>query len=67
MERGIVKLYDKNGGMGIIGRVSDSDVRFYAQSIIGKDRVHLAQGDAVWFQVDNIQILHTAINVRKCN
>lgn len=65
MQKGMVKSYDKSCGMGLISRSFDVDVRFYAESIIGRDRTNLAQGDAVWFEVDNIKTLHIAINVRK--
>mgnify|MGYP001084856813 CR=1 FL=1 len=65
MQKGTVKSYDKNCGMGMISRASDVDVRFYAESIIGRDRAGLAQGDSVWFEVDNIKNLHIAINIRK--
>ena len=65
MERGIIKTYDKSCGMGMIGRASNADVRFYRESIIGRDRAGLIQGDSVWFEVDNIKNLHIAINVRK--
>jgi len=65
MENGIIKFYDKSCGMGTISRASDVDVRFYAASIIGRDRSNLAQGDSVFFEVDNIKNLHIAINIRK--
>ena len=66
MERGTVKTYDKNCGMGLISRLANTDVRFYADSIIGRDTTGLKQGDSVWFEVDNIKNLHIAINIRKC-
>ena len=65
MEMGIIKTYDKSCGMGLISPASDIDVRFYAESIIGRDRANLVQGDSVWFEVDNIKNLHIAINMRK--
>ncbi len=65
MEKGTIKLYDKNSGAGLIGRASDPDVRFCADNIIAKDRTRLAPGDAVWFEVDNINSTHMAINIRK--
>ena len=65
MEKGIVKSFDKSCGMGMISRTSDSDVRFYAESIVGRSRAGLVQGDLVWFEVDNIKNLHIAINIRK--
>jgi len=65
MEKGTVKSYDKSCGMGMIGRISDADVRFYTESVIGKSQAGLAQGDSVWFEIDNIKNLHIAINVRK--
>ena len=46
MEKGTVKSYDKSCGMGMIGRASDVDVRFYRESIIGRDRAGLMQGDS---------------------
>jgi cold shock CspA family protein len=66
MERGIVKLYDKAGSGGTIGRNGDTDVRFYSDRIIGKDRHALKAGDYVWFEMENIQSQHMAINIRKC-
>ncbi|MCA9402242.1 MAG: cold shock domain-containing protein [Candidatus Omnitrophica bacterium] len=65
MEKGTVKSYDKNCGMGMISRSSEVDVKFYADSIVGRDRVSLTQGDLVWFEVDSIKNLHIAINIRK--
>ena len=65
MEKGIIKSYDKNCGMGMIGRTSDRDVRFYTDSVVGRSRADLAQGDSVWFEIDNIKNLHIAINIRK--
>ncbi len=38
MEKGIIKSYDKSCGLGTISRASDVDVRFYAASIIERDR-----------------------------
>jgi len=66
MEKGIVRSYDKNCGMGMISRSSDVDVKFLTDSVIGRDRVNLAQGDFVWFEVENINNFHVAINIRKC-
>ena len=65
MEKGTVKSFDKHCGMGMISRLSDVDVKFYSDSVVGRSRVDLKQGDAVWFEVDNIKNLHIAINVRK--
>ena len=65
MEKGTVKSYEKNCGMGTISRLTDADVSFYADSIIGKSRVDLKQGDSVWFEIGNIKNLHIAINIRK--
>ena len=65
MEKGIIKSYDKNCGMGVIGRSSDKDVQFYVDSVVGRGRAGLKQGDSVWFEIDNIKNLHIAINVRK--
>ena len=66
MERGTVKSYDQSCGMGLISRLANADVKFYAGSILGRDRIDLKQGDPVWFEVDNIKNLHIAINIRKC-
>lgn len=65
MEKGTVKSYDKISGTGMISRASNGDVNFYADGIIGKGRLGLSQGDAVWFEVDNVNNIHRAINVRK--
>ena len=65
MEKGTVESYDKSSGMGMIGRLSEADVKFFADSVIGRDRLSLASGDSVWFEVDNIKSLHIAINIRK--
>jgi hypothetical protein len=51
----------------MISRVSDVDVKFYADRVVGRDRVSLRQGDAVWFEVEQINHIHVAVNVRKCN
>ena len=67
MEKGVVKSFDKNSGMGFISRTADKDVKFYANSVIGRSLSSLQQGDAVWFEVDCIQTLHIAINIRKCS
>lgn len=66
MENGIVKAYDKVCGVGMISRAADANIRFYAESIIGKSRAGLAAGDSVLFEIDNIKNLHIAINIRKC-
>ena len=65
MERGTVKSYDKCCGMGTIRRLASEDVKFYADSIVGRDKVGLKEGDSVWFEMDNIKNLHIAINIRK--
>jgi len=65
MEKGTVKSYDKSCGMGLISRSSDGDVRFYTESVTGRNYAGLAQGDSVWFEIDNIKNLHIAINIRK--
>ena len=65
MEKGTVRSIDRSGGTGMIGRMSDVDVKFFADSILGKDRFRLKQGDIVWFEVDNVKTVHTAINIRK--
>ena len=66
MQKGIIKSFDKSCGMGMIGRISEADIRFYAESVVGRSRADLKRGDAVWYEVDNIKNLHIAINVRKC-
>jgi cold shock CspA family protein len=66
MEKGTVKSFDKSCGMGIICRDSEADIKFYAESVVGRSRAGLMTGDTVWFEVDNIKNLHIAINVRKC-
>ena len=66
MEKGTVLSYDKNCGMGTIARPANADVKFYANSIVGRDRAGIKQGDRVWFEVDNIKNLHVATNIRKC-
>ena len=66
MERGTVKSYDQSCGVGMISRLADVDVRFYDNSIVGRDRDGLKQGDPVWFEVDNIKNFHIAVNIRKC-
>ena len=65
MERGTVKSFDKNCGTGMISRLEEVDVRFYVESIIGRERAGLKQGDSVLFDVGNIKNLHIAVNVRK--
>jgi cold shock CspA family protein len=65
MERGIVKSFDKSCGLGTITRPADSDIRFYAESIIGKDRAGLVTGDSVIFEASNVKNLHIAVNIRK--
>lgn len=65
MEKGTIKSYDKNSG-GIITRLASADVNFSPENILGKDRMNLKQGDAVWFEVENVAQLHRAINIRKC-
>ena len=67
MEKGTVKMYDKNCGMGVISRAFAADVQFYSQSIVGRGRAHITQGDSVWFEINDIKNLHIAINVLKCN
>ena len=65
MEKGTIRSYEKNSG-GMIGRLGNMDVQFLSQSVLGKDRSYLKQGDSVWFEVDNVQNVHMAINIRKC-
>lgn len=65
MERGNVRSYDKNGGMGTISRPASEDVKFFADGVLGRDRNILKEGDQVWFEVENRGNIHTAINIRK--
>ena len=65
MERGVVNTYDRGSGHGTIGRAGSSDVHFSIDSILSRDRQSLKQGDMVWFEVENIQNIHTAINIRR--
>jgi cold shock CspA family protein len=66
MEKGMVKSYDQSIGRGMIARLANTDVRFFSDGVIGKGRNSLKQGDSVWFEIDNIGHLHTAINIRIC-
>jgi len=66
MEKGTVRSYDRESGSGTIGCGENADVRFSADRILGKDRNGLKQGDLVWFEIENIQNNHSAINIRKC-
>ncbi len=66
MEKGIIRSYDRESGSGTIGCGEGADVRFAADRILGKDRNSLKQGDSVWFEIENIQSRHSAINIRKC-
>lgn len=66
MEKGTIKSFDKLCGLGTISHGSEGDVKFYAESVVGGSRAGLAQGDQVWFEMENIKNLHIAINVRKC-
>jgi cold shock CspA family protein len=65
IQKGIIKSFDKSCGMGMISRPPEADVRFYAESIVGRSRAGLMKGDAVWFDIGNIKNLHIAINIRK--
>ena len=65
MERGTVKSYDKSSGRGSIGRLGNTDVNFSSDRVLGRDRLHIKEGDSVLFEVDNINHLHVAINIRK--
>ena len=65
MEKGIVKSYDKICATGMISRMSEVDVRFYTESVIGRNRAEIVPGDSVWFDIDNVKNLHIAINIRK--
>ncbi len=67
MEKGTVKTFSKICGLGMISRLTDEDLQFYADSIVGGSRADVKQGDSVWFEVGNIKNLHIAINIRKCN
>ena len=66
MEKGTVAFLDKNGGAGMIRKLADGEVRFHVGDIIGRDRNTLTAGDFVWFEMENINNVHMAINVRKC-
>lgn len=66
MEKGTVASLDKSCGAGMIRKLSDGEVRFQVGNIIGRDRNTLTTGDFVWFEVENIDNVHMAINVRKC-
>ena len=66
MERGTIRSFDRSSGDGTISRSGNSDVRFNASRIIGKDKGGFKPGDSVWFEVENIQSNHVAINIRKC-
>jgi len=65
MEKGIVESYDKSCGTGLISWTGNQNVRFFADSIIGKERADIKQGDSVLFEVDDIKNLHIATNIRK--
>ena len=65
MQEGIVKSLDKSCGIGTIGCPCEDDIRFYMESVIGKERAGLQQGDRVSFDVGNIKNLRIAVNVRK--
>ena len=65
MERGTVRTYDKSCGVGTIARKDDNDIRFYAESIITRDRALLTMGDTVLFESSNLKNMHIAINIRK--
>jgi cold shock CspA family protein len=65
MERGIISSYVRGSSGGTISCSGGEEVRFNASYIIGKDRNNLKQGDHVWFEVENIQNCHVAINIRK--
>jgi cold shock CspA family protein len=66
MQRGIIKSYDRSSSCGLIGRPCEVDVKFYADRVVGRDRASLHQGDPVWFEVEQINHMHVAVNVRKC-
>ena len=66
MERGTIKSYDHSNGRGMISHAESPDVVFSSSNIIGRDQVYLKPGDQVWFEIENINDHHTAINVRRC-
>jgi len=66
MEKGSVQFIDNNSGNGTIRRLGDVEVRFNTANIIGRDKMTLKAGDFVWFEMENINNTHVAINVRKC-
>ena len=66
MQRGIIRSFDKITCSGMIGRTLDVDIKFYADRVLGRDRQRLALGDQVWFEVEQINHIHVAINIRKC-
>jgi cold shock CspA family protein len=65
MENGTVKSYDMSCGVGMINREPEDDVRFYSESVVGKGRAGLTEGDSVWFEIGNVRNLDIAINVRR--
>lgn len=66
MEKGTIRSYDKGSGVGMIGRGSESDIQFFADRILGRDRTSIMMGDSVWFEVESFNSKHVAINIRKC-
>ena len=66
MEKGIIKSFDRSCGTGMIGYADETDIRFYAESVVGRSRADLKQGDAVLFEIGDVKNLYIAINVRKC-
>jgi len=66
VQRGIIKSYDKSTNSGTIGRALEVDVRFFADKVLGRDRSTLMQGDQIWFELEQIDHHHVAINIRKC-
>ncbi len=65
MEKGTIQSYDKAGGAGVIRRLGCDTVTFNAQSVLGRDRLAIKQGDMVSFEVENVNSFHVAINIRK--
>ncbi len=64
MEKGVIKVYDKGMGSGLIARRGELDVKFFADKILGRDRTNLKEGDTVMFEIENIENELRAINIR---
>jgi len=65
MQRGTVIAYEFNRGFGTIAVAGSQNIDFYVNSIVGKDRVNLKKGDAVFYEMEAVRGgAPTAINVR---